>query len=290
MGLGEARESRRWRWLAIAALALIATAAAYLKRDVGSAEPLPAVAAATPVATAAAEGVSARGRIEPLGGILRIAAPASEAGTVVERLFVDEGDRVTAGQLLATLDSEPVLAARIAEGQAELGNAEREHARSQELNQGRVASDSERERWETKVAVLRARLARARAELDRARITAPAAGLVLDVHARPGERVGPDGILELARVDRMYVIAEVYETDIGRLRTGQRARVTSLALPAPLTGEVEWIRPKVQKQDEIGTDPAARKDARIVEVKVLLDDSAAAELFTNLQVAVEIEP
>ena len=171
-----------------------------------------------------------------------------------------------------------------------LRNALREHARSQELNEGRIASDSERERWETRVAVSRAQLARARAELERARVTAPAAGLVLDVHARPGERIGPDGILELARVDRMYAIAEVYETDVGRVRTGQRARVTSRALPGPLSGRVEWIRPKVEKQDEIGTDPAARKDARVVEVKVLLEDSAAAAPFTNLQVEVEIEP
>ena len=37
-------------------------------------------------------------------------------------------------------------------------------------------------------------------------------------------------------------------------------------------------------------DPAARKDARVVEVKVLLDDPAAAAPFTNLQVDVEIEP
>jgi HlyD family secretion protein len=50
------------------------------------------------------------------------------------------------------------------------------------------------------------------------------------------------------------------------------------------------VRPKVHKQDEIGTDPAARKDARVVEVKVRLDDSAAAAPFTHLQVEIEIEP
>ena len=61
-------------------------------------------------------------------------------------------------------------------------------------------------------------------------------------------------------------------------------------LRAALAGRVEWIRPKVEKQDQIGTDPAARKDARVVEVKVRLEDSAAAAPFTNLQVEVEIEP
>jgi len=282
------RTRRRWPWLAAAALLVLAAGGLHLQMRASGAAALPAVAAPpgpTPVA-----GVSARGRIEPLDGILRIAGPSSASVSVVARLLVDEGERVAAGQLLATVDTEAVLEARIHEVEAELRNAEREFARSQELNVGRVASDSERERWETRVAVDRAQLVRARAELERARVTAPAAGLVLDVHARPGERIGPEGILELARVDQMYAIAEVYETDVGRLRVGQRARVTSPALPSALAGRVEWIRPKVEKQDQIGTDPAARKDARVVEVKVRLEDSAAAAPFTNLQVEVEIEP
>jgi HlyD family secretion protein len=86
----------------------------------------------------------------------------------------------------------------------------------------------------------------------------------------------------------MYAIAEVYETDVRGLRRGMRARVRSAALGGELTGAVERIRPKVQKMDEIGTDPAARKDARIVEVEIRLDDSAAAANLTNLQVDVEI--
>jgi HlyD family secretion protein len=55
-----------------------------------------------------------------------------------------------------------------------------------------------------------------------------------------------------------------------------------------MTGTVTRIRPKVQKLDQIGDDPVARKDARIVEVEVRLDDSRAAANFTNLQVDVEI--
>ena len=53
-------------------------------------------------------------------------------------------------------------------------------------------------------------------------------------------------------------------------------------------GTVKRIRPKVQKQDEIGTDPAARKDARIIEVAILLDDPGPASELTNLQVDIVI--
>jgi HlyD family secretion protein len=129
----------------------------------------------------------------------------------------------------------------------------------------------------------------ARAEAERSYVRAPFAGRVLDIHAHPGEFVSERGILELARVDRMYAIAEVYETDIRFVKTGQQATIDSPALGKTLTGTVERIRQKVHKQDEIGTDPAARKDARIVEVGVLLDDAGAAARLTNLQVEVVIE-
>jgi HlyD family secretion protein len=135
----------------------------------------------------------------------------------------------------------------------------------------------------------RARSARLAVELERARVRAPYAGRVLEILADRGELLGPEGLLELGRVDRMYAVAEVFESDIGRVRVGQRATVTSAALPGPLAGTVEKIRPRVRKQDVVGTDPAARKDARIVEVEILLDDPAPAAALTHLQVDVIID-
>jgi HlyD family secretion protein len=142
---------------------------------------------------------------------------------------------------------------------------------------------------ESGVHVALAHLDRARAEARRSYIHAPFAGRVLEIVARPGELIGETGILELGRVSRMYAIAEVYETDIRLVAAGQRATVSSPALDRPLTGTVQAIRPKVAKQDEIGTDPAARKDARIVEVPILLDEPEPAAGLTNLQVDVVIE-
>lgn len=247
--------------------------------------------------------VSALGRLEPQRGIVHISGP-SDLVVVVRELFVERGDRIRRGQLIATLDTidvaetEVEVAEReIARVEAELANARREMRRSTELNRGQVLPDADREHWEGEVAVLEAELASARAEvaraeaaLERSRVYAPVEAQVLQVHTWPGERVGERGILEVARTQRMVAVAEVYETDIGRVRLGQRATVTSPALREPLTGTVEWIALKVDKQDAVGTDPAARKDARVVEVEIALDDSAAASGLTNLQVEILIEP
>ena len=72
------------------------------------------------------------------------------------------------------------------------------------------------------------------------------------------------------------------------MRTGQQATISSPALDQDLAGTVKHIRQKVQKQDEIGTDPAARKDARIIEVEIELENSEAVASLTHLQVDVII--
>jgi HlyD family secretion protein len=140
------------------------------------------------------------------------------------------------------------------------------------------------------VEVARAQLHRAETALERTFVRSPTDGRVLRIVSRPGELVALQGLLEIGRVSRMYAIAEVYETDIGRVRKGQKATATSKALDAPLTGVVDHVRLQVRKQDTTGTDPAARKDARIVEVEVLLDHPEKVASLTHLQVEVLIQP
>ncbi len=153
-----------------------------------------------------------------------------------------------------------------------------------------AAAESAANVAEADIAVATAKLSRQLRELERSEIHAPMSGKVLAINTRPGELIGLEGILELGHVEKMYAIAEVYETDVGRLKVGQRATVASVALAEELTGRIERIRPIVRKQDEIGTDPAARKDARIVEVEVVLDQPEHAATYTHLQVDVNFLP
>jgi HlyD family secretion protein len=226
---------------ALFVVTLLAAGGALYARQAGPQEPSPVHA--PPPASPGPRGVSALGRLEPKDGVRRVAGP-SLPSAVVQELLVDEGDAVSKGQLLATIDTAEVRAAAVREVEAELVNAQREYARSQQLNQGRAESDSNRDEWKTRVAALDARRERAEAELRLAQVRAPIDGRVLDVHARPGERIGPDGILELGDTNAMYAIAEVYETDIGRVTLGQRARVTSPALPEALTGRADPVSPR----------------------------------------------
>jgi HlyD family secretion protein len=233
--------------------------------------------------------VTALGRIEPRDGLRRIAGP-SRPSVVIAKLLVDEGDRVKEGQALAELDTTAADEAAVAKARAALKNAQADMARIVPLVAQRISSQEALDRAELAMDTARADLAAAQAVLETDVVRAPVAGRIVRIHARRGERVGPAGFAELAQDDQMFAVAEVYETDIGRVVKGQRATVRSPALPGELTGVVDRVGMKIGKQDVLSTDPVARTDARVVEVRVKLDDSAKAAALSNLQVEVAIRP
>lgn len=131
----------------------------------------------------------------------------------------------------------------------------------------------------------------AEARLERTRIRAPRDGQILEILTYPGEAVGSSqGILRMGNTQQMMVVAEVYETDIGRVMPGQSAVVTSRAFPGELRGVVDQIGLEINKKDVLDTDPAADVDARVVEVWIRLDPGSSQKVaaLTNLQVTVAI--
>jgi HlyD family secretion protein len=134
----------------------------------------------------------------------------------------------------------------------------------------------------------------AKAELDDIYVRVPVAGQILKINTRVGEQVNTSqGIVELGQTDQMYAIAEVYETDVGKVRLGQRAAIVSEngGFEGELQGTVDHIGLQIKKKNVLNSDPAADKDARVVEVKVRIDpkDNPKAAGFTNLQVRVRID-
>ncbi len=248
--------------------------------------------ASLPPATLAADrAVSSLGRIEPLNGVLHLAGPSGIGlrGAVIKDMLVAEVDWVEAGQVLARLDIYAVSQAEVARLEAVLTNRENELARQRNLSTTSATSQSKLETAIMEVEIARADLAAARARLELSIVRAPLSAQVLKIHTYPGERVESDGIMELAQTDQMFAVAEVYETDITMVQAGQRAKVFAPALTTPLTGVVDRIALQVGRMDELGADPIAKTDARVVEVFIRLDEGQSVAQLTNMQVEVEIE-
>jgi HlyD family secretion protein len=131
---------------------------------------------------------------------------------------------------------------------------------------------------------------RAQTELERAYIRTPTAGEILKINTRMGEKVTDKGIVDLAQTDATIAIAEVYQTDIDRVKLGQKATITSQAFGGELRGVVDRIGLQVNRQNVFSDRPGENLDRRVIEVKIKLDpnDSKRVSSLTNLQVQVAI--
>ena len=255
-------------------------------------------------------GVSALGRLNPAGNVRRLDAPSGAMGSSprVETLLVEEGDRVEAGQVLAQFDTRPDQLADFEVAKATIDTLEQrkkllqeEVLRYQSLLQSGAISAEILDIRRLKLLSLEQELRKAKAELQRQRIklpdgelVAPFSGTVLEIFARPGERPGSDGVLSIGRSDQMEAVLEVYESDIGRVRVGQRVLLLSEngGFDGELQGRVRRINPLVQQRDVLSTDPTADTDARVVEVYVTLDpaDARRVRQLTGLKLIGRLQP
>lgn len=299
---------RRRPWLLAGGglLALVAAVAIGRGLQRPPAQPLPP---AKPSA-AAVEAVSALGRLEPAGDLRRLAAPITGMGGSprLTALLVQEGQRVQRGQLLASFDNRPGLLAdqrllltRIPNLEQQLRLLERDTGRYRQLAQGGVTPRGDLDNREIRLIALRGELSQARAQLARVQtdltlseLRSPIDGTVLRVIARPGERPGDDGILELGATDRMEAVAEVYESDIDRVRPGQQARLISEngGFDGSLRARVLRITPQVRQREVLATDPTGDADARVVEVRLAIDpaDTARVRDLAGLKVIARFQP
>jgi HlyD family secretion protein len=139
------------------------------------------------------------------------------------------------------------------------------------------------------VASLRDALKLAQARLERTIVRAPFAGEILKILTRAGETLGKFPLLKMGSTKTMFVVAEIYETDAALVKAGQTAIVTSAAFPeVKLEGKVETVSSLIHKNDVLGVDPTSDADARVVEARIRLKESALAARFNQLQVDVAI--
>ena len=129
-----------------------------------------------------------------------------------------------------------------------------------------------------------------RAQLESTLVRAPSDGRVLAIHAHPGQSVGSDGLLAFGRTAAMFVDAEVLEEDLPRARVGQTVRITADILPGAITGAVDEIGVLVGSRQVFTNDPTAFADARVVHVKIRVDNPESLARFINARVTVVIDP
>ncbi len=249
----------------------------------------------------------ARGRVEPPGGIVQIAA--NRDGRVKD-ILVQEGDTVAKGTALATLDDEAAQL-RLAVAQQELTQthaamgplqvrkiaAEREvHrldqlvarqlANAQDLDQARdrvaeVAAEISQEAMAENTA--RAQLALAQYEVDARVIRAPVTGCIIRRLVSLGEGTSTEPVTPLfwlAPDGPRVVRAQLDEDSVHLVAPGQLAEVviesaTSRVLKARVQKVGLFFGPRRPSTD----DPAERQDMRVVDCVLVLEEATPSPLI-----------
>jgi membrane fusion protein, multidrug efflux system len=227
-----------------------------------------------------------------------------KVGGIVSRILVDPGVQVRAGDRLAALDQTEINVAVIrARSAAE--KAERDAARAGRLYADSVFTLAQLQDAETAVQMARADLQAALFNRRYSVIASPAAGVILQRRAEPGELVTPGmPILVLgSRARGSIVRVGLADRDVVRLHRGDQARVTFDALPDrdfagriseiaaaadPMTGtyaiEVSITNAPALASGLVGRveiQPAAGKPATLIPIEAVLEaDGAQATVYT----------
>lgn len=230
--------------LLVITLLLIPTACSDRSRPEGSNDPgatLDRSVSAHPVEIAEVEEEEVVEWIRAIGSVRadqRVSLSA-EVGGSLAAIEVEVGDLVEKGALLARLDDERLRIARdLAQAEVEMAAANleksrRDARRQANLYQDQVTSEYTLEQAELKaridqgqLKVTRAKLAAAERDLADASIQSPVDGEVTRKHVEVGELVeAGTPLFDIAKIDRVKVVAHISELEITRLRKGQEAEI-----------------------------------------------------------------
>jgi len=195
-----------------------------------------------------------------------------DIGGKIDKIHVEEGDRVKQGQLLAELDTR---AFRLQLAQAEAGvvvaeanhkDSKRNLDRMERLNAEKAVSEQQYEKMKLLYEAAEAQLQQARAIVNLAkhsvevsRMRAPFSGVVASKNAEEGNVINPmmggffpnEGILTLMDYSRIKLEVEVSQRDAARIKKGQLAQVEVAAFPGrSFPGRVSLVNQTADPQSK----------------------------------------
>jgi HlyD family secretion protein len=239
----------------------------------------------------------ATGQVEPV----RKVEVKSKASGEVMRLFVDTGDEVEPGTLLADIDPRDVQNAydqaeadlEVAQARVEVSRAQL--GRSTQLLEAGIITQQEYESQNLDFANARASLTRAQTNYELAnlrrsdvRIRAPISGTILTRNVEEGTVIqsastnvsGGTALFVMADLREVQIRTLVDETDMGQIRAGMEATISVDAYPGrTFPGVVEKIEPQAVTQQNVTMFPViVRLDNRLG----LLKPGMNAEVATLL--------
>ena len=254
----------------------------------------------------------AAGKVDIEGGLVDVAA---RAPGVVKEVFVQEGDEVKAGEILARQEDDDArlsrnrVAAQLAQAQAQapilevqLEAAVREESRLERLIADNATSQqiyeqaqdntrqlrAQLEAQKASIALVRAQLAEANYQMELYVIRAPTDGTIVRRYANPGSGASTFSVTAMFQLQPnslRIVRAEVEDRSINLVKVGQKVEIVpESAQSTAYPGEVIRIAGVMGARKLRSDDPSERTDERVVEVVV---DAEQAPVLVGQRVLVK---
>ena len=214
--------------------------------------------------------VQTQGRIEAENNIL---ISARSMG-VVEKIFVQEGQQVTKGQVLAQIDNS-LIQTSIESMQSQLELANTVFERQKNLWDQKIGTEVQYLQAKTNKESLEKQLAALKEQNDMTRIKAPVSGVIDHIHVKVGENIAPGmPALRIVNNNELKLVSSVSEAYVAQVKRGNKVIVEIPELSKVLTGKVSFVGRNI--------DPMSRTFA--VEV----DLPSEAELRPNMTATVKV--
>lgn len=218
-------------------------------------------------------------------------------GVAIERILVEEGERVTAGQILAIFDTDAMqqqvlqAQANVAEAEATLANASADAARVLPLLDIDAISKQEADRYRTaklqaaaSLQAAKSRLSTQRLSVDNAKVVAPVGGVISEKMVEVGMVAGSEPLFTIIKDGVLEWRADIDPKLIGEVQVGTPVKV-NLPKNQSVMGEVSRIAPTADNNRQItiyaslATNSAAR--AGMYQTGEFLLGSASAQTVPN---------
>lgn len=174
-----------------------------------------------PVASVLAQqNYSFDGLIEPS----EVVNVSSQVPSLLAEIIVERGDRVTKGQVIARLNSE-IERAAVDLALARMEFSKRKVSRNEELYRKKLISVHDKDEMETELRISELQLREAQEKLEIRTIRSLINGVVVERFLSPGEYVGEEAIMKIARINPLYVEVVVPVEVFGKIKKGMRAEV-----------------------------------------------------------------
>lgn len=144
----------------------------------------------------------------------------AETGGTIKKIHVAEGQKVSKGQTLVTLDAE-ILSQSINEVNTQLSFAEYMLGKQKELMKRGVGSEFEMKQAENQVNSLKSKLNTLSAQRSQAKVIAPFSGIVDRIFPKEGEIAGPQSpLLRLVNNQKVRILADISESHLTDVNIG----------------------------------------------------------------------